>query len=347
MKIAIINNLYPPFDRGGAEKIAQQEVSALKNQGHQVFVVTSKDQRQSIPDQSTEKVYYLNSLYSRLNRLPVLFRLIWHFSQFFKPLARSKIIKIIKQEKPDLVISHNLMGLGWRLAIILKKLNIDHHHYLHDIQLLHPAGLMFWQKEKIIKQPLAKFYQLLTRPLFKHCLKVISPSWWLLELHQERGFFKKANTQVKTIDKTNYPKIVWPENIKKLVFIGQLEEHKGISFLLAWLKNNHSQSLSLSVIGDGSFKKTLEKIGQNNPQLNYLGKLKKEAILKELKEHDCLIVPSLCYENSPTVIFEAAQVGTPIIASALGGILELKSVFNLRLFTPGDQKSLNKALFLN
>ncbi len=38
---------------------------------------------------------------------------------------------------------------------------------------------------------------------------------------------------------------------------------------------------------------------------------------------DVLVVPSLWYENSPTVILEAYAAGTPVIVSALGGMAEL------------------------
>ena len=36
-----------------------------------------------------------------------------------------------------------------------------------------------------------------------------------------------------------------------------------------------------------------------------------------------MIVPSLCYENSPTVIYEAFSQGVPVIAADIGGVAEL------------------------
>ena len=42
-----------------------------------------------------------------------------------------------------------------------------------------------------------------------------------------------------------------------------------------------------------------------------------------MSEANCIVVPSLCYENSPTVIYEAFSQNLPVIASHLGGIIEL------------------------
>ena len=41
MKIAILNNLYPPTPRGGALKIAQTTEKELNREGHKVIVITT------------------------------------------------------------------------------------------------------------------------------------------------------------------------------------------------------------------------------------------------------------------------------------------------------------------
>ena len=57
-------------------------------------------------------------------------------------------------------------------------------------------------------------------------------------------------------------------------------------------------------------------------------------------EANCLIIPSICYENSPTVIYEAASQGLPIIASRIGGITELIQKLNGLLFKPNNEGDL-------
>jgi glycosyltransferase involved in cell wall biosynthesis len=344
MKIAVINNLYPPFDKGGAEKIAYQQVKKLEKKKHQVFVITTKSKNQKISDQET-KIFYLNSLYTNLSKINKLWRLFWHLWQFLKP--QTKIIKILKKEKPDLVISHNLLGIGWRLPVVLKRLNIQHQHVLHDIQLLHPSGLILLGQENIINNQVAKVYQFLTRKIFKNTNKVISPSKWLLDIHKRKKFFESSKLEIRLNYNLENINISWPKKIKKLLFIGQLEKHKGILFLLKCAKNweEKNYNFNLDIIGDGSLKEVIEKVTKNSSNIKYLGKINNKQINEKFKNYDCLIVPSLCYENSPTVIFEASKAGLAIIASKIGGISELKEKFNLRLFTPNNQKELENIIF--
>ena len=58
---------------------------------------------------------------------------------------------------------------------------------------------------------------------------------------------------------------------------------------------------------------------------------------EQYSKADYLIVPSLCYENSPTVIYEAFSIGLPVIASKIGGVSELvKNEYNGFVFEAGN-----------
>jgi glycosyltransferase involved in cell wall biosynthesis len=60
---------------------------------------------------------------------------------------------------------------------------------------------------------------------------------------------------------------------------------------------------------------------------------------------DALIVPSMWFENGPTVAIESFGVGTPLIASRLGNLAELvDDGVNGRLVDPGDVLALSRAL---
>ena len=57
-------------------------------------------------------------------------------------------------------------------------------------------------------------------------------------------------------------------------------------------------------------------------------------------------MPSLCYENSPTVIYESLSNGVPVIASDIGGISELiKENINGFTFEPGNKENFLKVLY--
>lgn len=60
---------------------------------------------------------------------------------------------------------------------------------------------------------------------------------------------------------------------------------------------------------------------------------------------DCLVVPSLWYENSPLVIQEAYGVGVPVVASRLGALTEKVEDGRMgRLFEAGNVDDLSSVL---
>lgn len=72
-------------------------------------------------------------------------------------------------------------------------------------------------------------------------------------------------------------------------------------------------------------------------------------ITETLKEYyemsNILVIPSICYDNSPLVIYESFSTGTPVIGSDIGGIPELiEEEYNGLLFEAGNVNSLKEKL---
>jgi len=344
MRIAVINNLYPPYGRNsGAEIIASKMVADLKTAGHDVFVVTTSAEKKLA---DTADIYFIRSSYEKLKDWPVWRKLIWHLGQLILPLHKKRFIKILSSQNVDLVITHNIIGLGFYLPRLLKKLNISHRHVLHDIQLLHPSGLMYFGQENIINSLLAHFYQFYTKQALSGATQIISPSQWLLQLHQEKGFFKKQTTIVRPnfkLNKQNPKKLKQPVHF---LFSGQLEKHKGVHILIeAWKKLAISKEKAhLSIAGGGSLLKFVQKNSQELENINYAGYLSHGDMDKLIQEADVMILPSLVYENSPTSLWEAAKYGLQAIASDIGGIAELKEYLQLKLITPNDSEALAQTI---
>ena len=61
------------------------------------------------------------------------------------------------------------------------------------------------------------------------------------------------------------------------------------------------------IAGTGGKLKKARQLAKPNKYIKFLGWKNKEEIRDLMESSDCLIVPSLCYENSPTVIYEAAS----------------------------------------
>ena len=340
MKIALVNNLYKPFNRGGAERIVELIADGFEKRGDESFIITTKPPESSA---SPEKnIYRLNSLYYNLNKIPIFFRLFWHLYNIFNLKNYFKIKKILINEQPDLVITNNLIGLGFLVPLVIKRLKIKHYHILHDIQLLYPSGLLNYGEEEKLQNNFARIYQFINNKLINDCQMIISPSKWLIREHLNSGFFKNSQTKVlpnPVIQKITYRNFS-PAKKMKFLYVGQLENHKGISFLVKSFIKINTGKAELLIVGEGSKWKEVEDLSKDHYNIKFLGKLDGQEVQKIMSEADCLIVPSLCYENSPTVIYEAASNNLPVLASSLGGIPELLKDNEHLLFKPKDEKEL-------
>jgi len=368
MKIAVVNNLYFPFNHGGAEQVVKKMINELQGLQNEVFLITTRPHGSSTTSLSESpktsdttspldisktqenklKIYYLNSSFYNLNTIPLGLRFFWHLNNIFDVKKYFKIKKILQNTRPDLIITHNLMGLGFLVPLIIRQLKIRHEHILHDIQLLYPSGLMLLDQEKKVDGIGAKIYQFLTRSLFVSPAKIISPSSWLLNEHLKRNFFPKSLYEIKPFDfkaekisttpleqqhlpETSATSAITPvdsaatptRSAKTLLFVGQIEDHKGIIWLISVFKKLKDPDLKLIIVGDGTKMLSAQKLAMNDQRIKLLGRLKPEEIKKIMTASDYLIVPSLCYENSPTVIYEAQALNLPVIAAAIGGIPEI------------------------
>jgi glycosyltransferase involved in cell wall biosynthesis len=339
--------LYPPISRGGAERVAERVARGLvaagphtKNFGegvnHEVFVISTKpwDGWAALKPVAAEergiKVYrfYPANLFYYLNdyKYHALWRAKWHFWDMFNCHSARVVKNILKQEKPDLVLTHNLMGIGFLIPRAIKKLGIKHVHTLHDVQLAAPSGLIIKGQEKNWEQKtwLRKIYEIVCRRLFNSPDVVVSPSKWLLDFYAAKGFFKKSKKVVlpNPVERIYPAGIPMDNSILKLLYLGQIEEHKGILFLVDILKKL-GVDFKLHIAGDGLKMEALKKIVGEDNRFVIHGKLVGEEAVKIFNLVDLTVVPSLCYENSPSVIYESLAAGVPVLAAKIGGVAEL------------------------
>jgi len=350
MKIALINNLYAQQKRGGAEIVIEKLKHALEEEGHDCFLISTAPKGAIRKNNRTERDnkshYLISSLYYNLNKLPYIIRLLWHLYKQVETKSVNKVKKIIKQEKPDLIISHNLIGFGIKIYELINKLNISHIHYLHDTQMLHPAGRIIYQQENIINSLWARLYQKTQIKYSNKADLILSPSKWLLKLHQDKGFFKDT----KTWQKFNPIENIEIKNTKSksnftFIYIGQIDKNKGVELMIkSFIKIPKNNSIELKIIGDGQALRTLKQRYAKYRNIIFLARLPYQESMQELSTANTLVLASLIYENSPTALFDALKLNKDIIATDLGGSSEIIKSYYGQLVAPNDLDSLSTAM---
>ncbi|MBI5370094.1 glycosyltransferase [Candidatus Uhrbacteria bacterium] len=339
MKIGVFSNLYPPMERGGAELVAQRVADEFSRHGHEVFVLSTMpfagldSLRFHATERHIERVYRFFSLnlyhLTNASRMPFPLRLVWQAVDAMGPLPHAHIAQLLKKEDPDVVFTHNLKGLGLHAARLIQQAGIRHIHTLHDVQLSVPSGLLIHGKENhwMNRGWPRKVYERVAKHALGRPDVVISPSHFLADFYRGRGFFQNdqmhilPNPAPRATSASQRFSVMIPGPVRFL-YVGQLEPHKGLLNMLESL-SRLSFPFELHIAGDGSLASFISGRAQRDAFVFYHGFISLEHIRKLMIHADAVLVPSVCYENSPTVIYEAFQLGVPVIASRIGGIPEL------------------------
>jgi len=104
----------------------------------------------------------------------------------------------------------------------------------------------------------------------------------------------------------------------KVVFVGRLNPHKRLDWLLAALEllTKTHPKLKLSVVGDGPWAQRYRSMGETSVldgRVSFLGALEDEGVARELKSSMVYVQPSMREGQSITVL-EAMAAGTPQVA---------------------------------
>ncbi|WP_167376122.1 glycosyltransferase [Methylobacterium tarhaniae] len=117
-------------------------------------------------------------------------------------------------------------------------------------------------------------------------------------------------------------------------FFGQINPYKGLDVLLAAATALDAavwRGLVLEVHGanldeqSSSFRVRIDALRERLPEtarLHWGGPYERTELAGRMARVDCVVVPSIWWENSPMVIQEAFACGKPVICSGIGGMAE-------------------------
>lgn len=353
LRVVVLSNLYLDHT-GGAEAVAHVGVEGLRTRGHAVSVVTLPEASDRTGYRRGRKsepgVHRLtpNNLYHPRDaaRWPAPLRALWHLRDLRARRNERHVAAILDEERPDAVVSHNLKGLGMRTVCAVRRAGVAHVHVLHDLQLCVPSGILVFGHEHTgdATPRVRAAYARRTRALFGTPALVVSPSRYVLDAHLQADFFLGSRVEVLPLPRAAVNEIEAPRGRARVLFAGQLAEHKGVRVLLAAWRRRTQRDAELHCAGDGTLRGEVEAAADTDPTITLHGKLPTARLGALYAAADIVVMPSLCYEAAGLVACEAQSYGAFVIASALGGLPEYVRQGAGTLVTPDDDDALARAL---
>jgi len=133
-------------------------------------------------------------------------------------------------------------------------------------------------------------------------------------------------------------------------FLGNLATFKGTHVALEAFTRLEGTELRFRIHGDYFFReqdqmRACQALIEGDPRIEMRGPFDHRDVGAILAGLDAVVVPSLWHENTPFVVLEALQSGTPVIGSRVGGIEEVvrDGVTGL-LFERGDAGDLERKM---
>jgi glycosyltransferase involved in cell wall biosynthesis len=137
------------------------------------------------------------------------------------------------------------------------------------------------------------------------------------------------------------------ENRQTITFAGRLDYMKGVHILLEGFKQlrDEMKNVQLTIIGDGPDREKLQNCAREkgiSDAVNFCGEA--EEIVPYLQQSAVFVLPSFS-EGLSNVLLEAMACGLPVVATRVGGTIDLvQDGFNGILIEPDNAGQLYQAM---
>jgi glycosyltransferase involved in cell wall biosynthesis len=342
MKILMVNNYH--YMRGGSEAVYFNTAELLRQEGHEVFFFSQKDEK-NVP---CDQMDYFPENAERKN-LPARIA-----SYFYNREASRNLDCFLSEHKIDIAHIHLLWGgLSPSILRTLKRHRIPIVHTAHDYRIICPASTFRTPDGKLCDRcrkgnfvtclthrcakgnVLFSFVMMLEmffRCRFFHPGKMFSGIVYVSRFSQNLHLVRDGRlATLRNIVQYNFSAmkaLTTPRTGKSKqynIYCGRLSPEKGLLPLLEVYAE--LPDMRLKIVGTGPQQEELENFCRERSMQNveFSGFRQGKELWELINGADYLILPSVCYENNPMTVIEAYSLGLPVIATALGGFLELVS----------------------
>jgi glycosyltransferase involved in cell wall biosynthesis len=337
MKILVAHNAYQ--HRGGEDAVVDAEVALLRSHGHEVEIYAQH-----------------NDALKHMPRAVAAASTIWSMQ------SADDVGRLVARFAPDVIHVHNTFPLiSPSLYWTADRLQVPVVQTLHNFRLLCPQAI-FLRDGKICEDCIGKLpWRAVTRKCYRESALQSAVVTGMLATHRALGTYRERVTRYIALNRFARDKYVeggLPAHLFRIkpnfvpsgmvpawhgrsggLYVGRLSSEKGLDVLADAVQR--LPGADIDVIGGGP----LEDLARSTFGERYLGYRPLEEIMTRMGNAQFMVLPSICYENSPRTIVEAFASGLPVIASRLGALPDIvrDSVTGL-LFEPGSAADLARKM---
>ncbi len=293
-----IVQVIPSFGVAGAEIMCETLLYELRKRGHEVLAISLYDEHTVITERLESAGVDVRYLHKKSG---------FDFSLF------GKLKKLFKEEKPDVVHTH--LYASKYAVLAAKKAKVPRIvHTVHSLAEYEQKGLgrklqkRFYQKRRVTPVAISDAVQASIESLYGLPKEEIPVVYNGIDL-----------TKCKV--KTSYE----VEGNFKILHVGRFAEVKNHAGLLRAFERFHSRyaQSELWLVGDGEGRASAERFVAEQgleSAVRFFGI--QRDVYSFLGKADTFVLPSH-YEGLGITLIEAMGTGLPIVASAVGGILDM------------------------
>lgn len=319
LKILQVHNYYQI--PGGEDTVVANEKKLLEDHGHEVVQYSRNN--------------------SELKEFTKVRKLLLPFTTIFNPRTYTEVKQIIKKQNIDIVHVHNTLNLispAVYYAALSCKVPVV--QTVHNFRLLCP-GATFYRDGHICEDCVSKGLICAVkhgcyRGSKAQTLVCVLSTW----IHRMTGVYGKLNYICLTEfnkEKLLSLKQIKPEQIyikpnftytfgdsketgEYYLYIGRIEEIKGVSLLIEAFSKMSDKKLKLAGTGT-ELEKYQNLVKENNlTNISFEGFCQREKLSELLKNAKAVVVTSQCYETFGMIVVEAFSGHIPVIVGDIGNV---------------------------
>ena len=354
MRVLHVNKFL--YRRGGAEAYMFDLAGLQSAAGHEVAFF-GMDHPDNEPQPYSR--FFPSYVEFRGERMPIAKRFEAAGRVLYSPSSRSGMDAVVRDFRPDVVHLHNIYHqLSPSVLRPLAARGVPAVMTLHDYKLACPS-YQFLDHGRICESCVGGgFHHAVTRRCKEGSLAAsllaatesylhaatgayrpvaifVCPSRFLAGKMAEAGVFPdRMRTVPHFVDAASVEVRSLPGS--GFVYAGRLSPEKGVDVLVRAL--GRVPGAELEVLGDGPERASLERLAAAEApgRVRFRGRVDKAEVLRAMRSAVAVVVPSRWHENQPITVLEALASGTPVVATALGGIPELVTDGENGLVVPHD-----------